>query len=56
MGGTYLVCNYNKMTNFNGADHCTLGEACSNCPDSHPYCDSNIGLCSAFDTTSTPGK
>ena len=55
-GGTYLLCNYNKITNFNGNDKCTSGAACANCPSSHPYCDPSVGLCSAFDTSSTSGN
>merc|ERR1712115_357808 len=38
-----LTCNYLPTGNFNGKDKCIPGEPCSNCPDSHPFC--NDGLC-----------
>ena len=44
------------MTNLNGADKCTSGAACANCPSSHPHCDTSVGLCSAFDASSPAGN
>lgn len=39
------VCNYSPGGNYVGQSPFTIGEACSACPTSHPFC--NDGLCSS---------
>jgi len=45
--GIYLVCNYLEAGNFLGRPWFEGGQPCSNCPDSHPFCNGN--LCSAVE-------
>lgn len=43
------VCNYSPGGNYIGQAPFLVGEACSECPGTHPYC--NDGLCSKIDTS-----
>lgn len=45
---TGTVCNYAPGGNYIGKLPFVIGEACSACPASHPFC--NDGLCSAVQT------
>lgn len=42
------VCNYSPGGNYMGTPPFVIGEACSACPASHPFC--NDGLCSSVQT------